>query len=90
MRRINERYCEETFDENGVLKTFKLNYPDNYNFAYDIVDGEGELPQSQSETLNFLSELGFLVNKDRDSMADLHDTEKLEDFLVKKSSVVEF
>ncbi|MBR5707764.1 MAG: AMP-binding protein, partial [Oscillospiraceae bacterium] len=41
MRRINERYCEETFDENGVLKTFKLKYPENYNFAYDIVDDIG-------------------------------------------------
>ncbi|MEA4815952.1 MAG: AMP-binding protein [Lachnospiraceae bacterium] len=38
VRNINERYVEETYDENGVLKTFKLNYPDNFNFAYDVVD----------------------------------------------------
>ncbi len=54
-------------------------------FAYDIVDGEGELPQSQSETLAFLKEQGFLVNDDRDSVSDLNDGEKLEAFLTKKS-----
>ena len=41
MRNINERYCEETFDENGVLSSFRLKYPDNYNFGYDIVDDIG-------------------------------------------------
>lgn len=38
MRNINLRYVEETFDKNGILKTFKLNCPDTFNFAYDIVD----------------------------------------------------
>ncbi len=38
MRNINLRYVEETYDENKVLDSYKLKYPDNFNFAYDIVD----------------------------------------------------
>ena len=38
MRRINERYVEETYGEDGVLNHFGLHYPDNFNFGYDIVD----------------------------------------------------
>ncbi|MBQ3736061.1 MAG: AMP-binding protein [Candidatus Methanomethylophilaceae archaeon] len=38
MRKINERYTRETYDENGLLKTYRLEYPENYNFGYDIVD----------------------------------------------------
>lgn len=41
MRNINLRYCEETYDENGMLTSFRLKYPDNYNFGYDIVDDIG-------------------------------------------------
>ena len=38
MRNINERYVTETYDEDGLLKTFDLHYPENYNFGFDIVD----------------------------------------------------
>lgn len=38
MRNINLRYVDEQFDENGVLTSYKLKYPDNFNFAYDVVD----------------------------------------------------
>ncbi len=38
MRNINLRYVDETYDENGLLKTFKVKYPDNFNFGYDVVD----------------------------------------------------
>ena len=38
MRKINERYTRETYDEDGLLKTYRLEYPENYNFGYDIVD----------------------------------------------------
>ena len=41
MRSINLKYVEETYDENGVLSTFRLKYPDNFNFGYDIVDDIG-------------------------------------------------
>lgn len=35
---LYKNFCEEKFDENGVLSEFKLNYPENYNFGYDVVD----------------------------------------------------
>ena len=37
-RNINLRYVDETYDEQGVIETFSLRYPDNFNFGYDIVD----------------------------------------------------
>ena len=38
MRNINLRYVDETYDEKGLLQTYKLKCPDNFNFGYDIVD----------------------------------------------------
>ncbi len=38
MRNINLRYLEETYDENGLLETYKIKYPEDYNFGYDVVD----------------------------------------------------
>jgi acetyl-CoA synthetase len=38
MREINLRYARETYDEAGLLSEFKLDYPDDFNFAYDCVD----------------------------------------------------
>ncbi len=38
MRHIDERYCKEQYDENGLLTDFKLTYPDDFNFGYDVVD----------------------------------------------------
>lgn len=38
MQGIHEKYVNEEYDEKGVLKKFSLNIPDDYNFAYDIVD----------------------------------------------------
>ena len=38
MRNINERYVDETYDKAGVLQTYSVHYPDDFNFAYDIVD----------------------------------------------------
>ena len=35
---IYKKYCTEVIDENGALKEFKLNYPDDFNFGYDVVD----------------------------------------------------
>ena len=33
-----ERFCDESFDKHGVLKTFRPIYEENFNFAYDVVD----------------------------------------------------
>ena len=38
MRNINLRYVEEQYDEDGVLKEFSVHCPEEYNFAYDVVD----------------------------------------------------
>lgn len=35
---IYQKFCTEITDENGVLKKLTLNYPDNFNFGYDVVD----------------------------------------------------
>ena len=42
MRNINLRYCEETYDEQGVLIDFKVKCPDTFNFGYDVVDDIAE------------------------------------------------
>ena len=38
MRNINERYVDESFNDKGLLARFRANYPDSFNFGYDIVD----------------------------------------------------
>jgi acetyl-CoA synthetase len=38
MRDINLRYVDETYDEDGLLTSFGLHYPDSFNFGYDVVD----------------------------------------------------
>lgn len=35
---IYQKFCTEIMDENGNLKKLSLNYPDNFNFGYDVVD----------------------------------------------------
>ena len=35
---ICEDFIEETLDSNGHLKSIKFRYPENFNFAYDVVD----------------------------------------------------
>ena len=35
---IYQEYCRETTDEQGNLIRLTLDYPDNFNFGYDIVD----------------------------------------------------
>lgn len=35
---IYESFCRETIDAKGVLQEFSLDYPENFNFGYDVVD----------------------------------------------------
>ncbi|MDO4476270.1 MAG: AMP-binding protein [Lachnospiraceae bacterium] len=35
---LYQRFCTETFDEQGVLKDISIHYPEHFNFAYDVVD----------------------------------------------------
>ena len=38
VRNINLRYVDETYDENGLLTGYRLKWPENFNFGYDVVD----------------------------------------------------
>ncbi len=38
MRPLFYQFSDTTFDELGHLKEFTLHYPENFNFAYDVVD----------------------------------------------------
>lgn len=35
---VYKQYCNEIVDENGRLKKITLEYPNNFNFGYDVVD----------------------------------------------------
>ena len=37
------QFCTETFDDTGRLTDFSVRYPDNFNFAYDVVDAMADL-----------------------------------------------
>ena len=38
MRNIHAKYVSETYDDQGRLTHFKVNAPEDYNFAYDVID----------------------------------------------------
>lgn len=44
---VYETYCRETFDEKGRLTQIQLDYPADFNFAYDVVDAMARLPPSR-------------------------------------------
>ena len=35
---LYKNFCQESLDENGTIHEFSLNYPENFNFGYDVVD----------------------------------------------------
>ena len=43
MSSIYQNFCTEIMDENGNLKKITLNYPENFNFGYDVVDKYAEI-----------------------------------------------
>lgn len=46
---IYKQYCSEIVDENGRLQKITLEYPDNFNFGYDVVDKiANETPQKRA------------------------------------------
>ena len=42
MDTLYKKFCTEKFDEDGVLTDFELICPENFNFAYDVVDSLGK------------------------------------------------
>ncbi len=35
---LHNQFCEEELDSHGQITRFQLKYPDNFNFAYDVLD----------------------------------------------------
>ena len=35
---LYKKFVKETLDSKGNLKDIEFDYPDNFNFAYDVVD----------------------------------------------------
>lgn len=48
---LNKKFCREAYDENGILKEFELTLPDNYNFAYDVMDEIGRIAPDKKALL---------------------------------------
>ena len=42
MRNIHQRYVRETYDDQGLLETFPVECPPDFNFGYDVVDDIAE------------------------------------------------
>ena len=40
---VHMQYITEGFDENGVINKFDLRLPENFSFAYDIIDKIAEI-----------------------------------------------
>ncbi len=47
MKSIYQKYCREQFDASGVLTKFELDYPENFNFGYDVVDAIADSEPNQ-------------------------------------------
>lgn len=70
---IYQKFCRETFDESGSLKTIELDYPEDFNFGYDVVDAiADETPEKtalvwcnadNAEHIFSFAELKILSNK---------------------------
>ena len=48
MQGLHRKYVNETYDENGMLKTFSLNVPAEFNFGYDVVDEMAKLEPNKT------------------------------------------
>lgn len=40
---VHKQYIEEEFDEKGVISRFELHLPENFSYAYDIIDKLAEI-----------------------------------------------
>ena len=70
---LYKNFCKEKLDENGNLLDFELEFPENYNFGYDVVDKMAELapddiavvwtnPDKEERTFTF-ADISRLSNK---------------------------
>ncbi|MFA5659549.1 MAG: AMP-binding protein, partial [Oscillospiraceae bacterium] len=42
MKDLHKKYCVEGYDEKGIINKFDIKCPDNFNFAFDIIDVIGK------------------------------------------------
>ena len=74
-----KNFCNVKLDEKGVLKEFNLDFPENYNFGYDVVDKMAELakddiamvytnPEKEEKTFTF-GDIGKLSNKTANALS---------------------
>lgn len=89
MQPIYKEFVNETFDENGVIKSIDFHYPENYNFAFDVVD---ELARRYPEKLA-LVHLSNEKERHEYTFADIsRDSSKAANFFcslgIKKGDVV--
>lgn len=76
---LYKRFCQEEFNEHGTLTRFSIHHPDNFNFAYDVMDVlAAEEPDSEAlvwcnvagEERRFTyGELGELSNRTANALA---------------------
>ena len=70
---LYKNFCRETLDQNGNLIDFELDFPQNYNFGYDVVDKMAELapndtavvwtnPENEEKIFSF-ADISKLSNK---------------------------
>ncbi|MEE0777093.1 MAG: NAD-dependent DNA ligase LigA [Bacillota bacterium] len=59
-------------------------------FAYDIVFGDSDLPDTQEETLEFLKDQGFLVNPSRLLIGSMDDLERIIDQKVEERKTLSY
>lgn len=70
---LYKNFCKEILDENGRLVDFELDFADNYNFGYDVVDKLAELApderaiawtnENRDEKTFTFADIGKLSNK---------------------------
>lgn len=52
VRDYYKRFVKEGYGEDGILNKFEITAPENYNFAYDIIDKFGELEPDRPALLH--------------------------------------
>lgn len=48
---LYKNFCHVGFDSDGILDKFELDYPENYNFGYDVVDEMARIAPDQKAML---------------------------------------
>lgn len=52
-----KQFVNEGYDENGIVNKFELNLKENFNFAYDVIDGIADIAPDK-KAIHWLNEKG--------------------------------